>query len=598
MQAGEKRLAERLRSLLDKETLCWYEMPVGLRRQRYSDFVIFDQQRGLLLLEVKDWKIGTIKEANPKTVLLKLRTGPRSVGNPLEQVRQCSYLLVKRLESDKNLVQRDGLHKNALLFPYGYGVVLTNITRRQFDTHSLGSAIRSTQVICQDEMTEKVSAKDFKIRLGGMFNVTFPFAISDEALNRVRWHLFPEIRINQDSLDVLFGADSRDEDDQETPDIVKVLDKQQEILARSLGSGHRVIHGVAGSGKTLILSYRAMFLAEILKKPVLVLCFNITLAAKLKKLTESRELENKIHVHHFHGWCVEQKGKYKVEVPRSADDYIEQLEKAVAAAVSSGTIPKSQYGAVLIDEGHDFKPEWLKLAVSMVDPETKSLLLLYDHAQSIYRRTKQLTFSLASVGIEGRGRTTILELNYRNTSEIIDLSYKFVQKYWGKQESKDDERPMIVPDKVGRKGSPPVLKTFESFDKELDYVGHLLKHLNQQRKIAWSALCVTYPTWEQGEAINKKLRGLDIPVEWLKSGKERRDFKFADNSVKLMTMHSSKGLEFHTVAVTGVGFLPTEKQDSDEAAAVLYVALTRATENLLITSHKETDFTAELQSAL
>ena len=30
------------------------------------------------------------------------------------------------------------------------------------------------------------------------------------------------------------------------PDIVKVMDKQQELLARSLGEGHRVIHGVTG----------------------------------------------------------------------------------------------------------------------------------------------------------------------------------------------------------------------------------------------------------------------------------------------------------------------------------------------------------------
>ena len=39
------------------------------------------------------------------------------------------------------------------------------------------------------------------------------------------------------------------------------MDLQQEQLARSLGDGHRVIHGVAGSGKTLILGYRAEQLA-------------------------------------------------------------------------------------------------------------------------------------------------------------------------------------------------------------------------------------------------------------------------------------------------------------------------------------------------
>ena len=42
------------------------------------------------------------------------------------------------------------------------------------------------------------------------------------------------------------------------------MDLQQEQLARSMGEGHRVIHGVAGSGKTMILGYRAQYLAQAL----------------------------------------------------------------------------------------------------------------------------------------------------------------------------------------------------------------------------------------------------------------------------------------------------------------------------------------------
>ncbi len=63
-------------------------------------------------------------------------------------------------------------------------------------------------------------------------------------------------------------------------------------------------------------------------------------------------------------------------------------------------------------KGHDFEPDWLELVVGMVDPETSSLLLLYDDAQSIYSRKSQLDFSLSSVGVQARGRTTVLKLNY------------------------------------------------------------------------------------------------------------------------------------------------------------------------------------------
>jgi prolyl-tRNA editing enzyme YbaK/EbsC (Cys-tRNA(Pro) deacylase) len=49
------------------------------------------------------------------------------------------------------------------------------------------------------------------------------------------------------------------------------MDLKQEQLARSMGEGHRIIHGVAGSGKTMILGYRINYLAQALQKPILVL---------------------------------------------------------------------------------------------------------------------------------------------------------------------------------------------------------------------------------------------------------------------------------------------------------------------------------------
>ena len=64
-----------------------------------------------------------------------------------------------------------------------------------------------------------------------------------------------------------------------------MMDRNQEQLARSMGAGHRVIHGVAGSGKTLILHHRCIELANNIEntKPILVICYNITLAKNLKR---------------------------------------------------------------------------------------------------------------------------------------------------------------------------------------------------------------------------------------------------------------------------------------------------------------------------
>src|SRR5436190_8757318 len=57
---------------------------------------------------------------------------------------------------------------------------------------------------------------------------------------------------------------------------VDVLDLEQEKVARQLGSGHRIIYGVPGSGKTIVLIAAARLLAEA-NRSVLMLCFNRTL---------------------------------------------------------------------------------------------------------------------------------------------------------------------------------------------------------------------------------------------------------------------------------------------------------------------------------
>jgi len=63
-----------------------------------------------------------------------------------------------------------------------------------------------------------------------------------------------------------------------------------------------------------------------------------------------------------------------------------------------------------------------------------------------------------------------------------------------------------------------------------------------------------------------------------------------------MTMHSSKGLEFPAVAVSGVGYLPRKDHDEIAEAKLLYVALTRSTDKLMVTSHIKNDFVNKLDS--
>ena len=356
-----------------------------------------------------------------------------------------------------------------------------------------------------------------------------------------------------------------------------------------LGEGLRVIHGVAGSGKTLILGYRCLYLAKVLHKPVLVLCFNITLAARLRSIMEDKEINDRVHVYHFHDWCGEMLKRYHIPKPESGSGYIDRLVDQVIRAVDGGHIPKGQYGALLVDEGHDFEAEWLRLIVQMVDPETSSLLLLYDDAQSIYKKKKALGFSLSSIGVQARGRTTILRVNYRNTDEILNYAYRFARHYLVPADSDEDHIPLLEPQSAGRHGYMPFMKQLSSFEEEAKYIAGNLKRMHDEG-MQWLDMCIAYRSLWMGEELHRALQAAGVPTRWLASQHHKKSFRPGEDRVKLMTMHSSKGLEFPLVAIPGIGFMPGKQKDLAAEAKLLYVAMTRSTEKLLLTCHEKSEF--------
>lgn len=575
MTGGEKRFAQRLESKLEDDWLCWYDIPVG-RHNVHPDFIVFNPRRGLLVLEIKDWKCDTLRDIDRQSVTLLTDTGLKRQLNPLEQARQYAHAVVDLLKRDPQLTINSGRQQGTLLFPWGYGIVLSNINRRQFDDSNLGEVLEPHRVICQDEMTEGVEAEAFQERLWGMLPFARSVPLALPQIDRIRWHLFPEIRIATPGQGGLF-----DEQEPEIPDLVRVMDLQQEQLARSLGEGHRVIHGVAGSGKTLILGYRAEHLAQVCVRPILVLCYNQTLAKRLARSMATRGLAEKVVVMTFHQWCRAQLLAYDVDLPANSQDknaFFAEMVERIIRAVDANLIPSGQYDAVLVDEGHDFQPEWLKLVAQMVNPSTNSLLVLYDDAQSIYGKGRHNKFSFKSLGIQAQGRTTILKVNYRNTQEVLELASGIASDLLKPSASDEDGVPVVAPISAGRHGSQPLLIKLPSIQDDADYIA---RHLKEAHKTGtpWSDMAVIYRDYRRiGKPVLDKLRKAGIPVTY------QNDITFAEkeDTVKFLTMHSCKGLEFPLVAIPGAGRTAVEERRKDEEARLLYVAMTRATRELVV----------------
>jgi len=213
---------------------------------------------------------------------------------------------------------KEGKRSNGLnqVLRWSYGVVLTNISRR--DVHNI--VIDTTRLICKEDMMDRVDSGEFGRSLWNMFPYPQSRVLSTDEIDLIRWALFPEIRVNPTTRVETKMETRRPMRDNGNSISLQVLDKKQEVIARNMGRGHRVIHGVAGSGKTLLLIYRALQLAESLlpQEKVLLICYNEPLAVYLSNVLQQHATTvstSNIHVRHFHKWCREQLVEHGVGLP-------------------------------------------------------------------------------------------------------------------------------------------------------------------------------------------------------------------------------------------------------------------------------------------
>jgi len=499
--------------------------------------------------------------------------------NPFVQVRGYMFNVVNALKRDPLLVIESGAFKGQPVFPFGHGVVFPDITRKQFEQTDLHEVFPPERCIFRDEMTESVDADEFRERVWRMVSRRLGSGLTLPQINRVRALLFPEVRVTQSALPFDEPAKDSPADDR----LLAVMDMQQELLARSMGEGHRIVRGVAGSGKTLILAFRAEQIARAANRPVLLLSYANGISGRLENAMQDRGVEDKVVVSTFHAWCFKMLRTYGLPIPTEkefADFSARQAAtvQAVLDATERGLIPSGQYDAVLIDEAHDFEPQWLALAAKMVNPDTKALMIVYDDAQAIYKgRTRPVWKQL---GIEAAGRTTVLKVNYRNTAQILRFARKFAADVIGAPGvCAGDESAVLMPEDGGREGVEPVVRQCVSYDGE----AHAIAEWLLGRKAAgyqWGQMAVLYPRHFIGERFEKILVKQGVPVDVVKEHGNR--VQADQDAVRFLSMHNAKGLEFPCVAIGGLGELK-KPEDIEDDIRLTYVAITRATHEAFIT---------------
>jgi len=112
---------------------------------------------GVLLLEVKDWKAGTLIAANRDSVDLGIERGHVTDANSLRQARDYTLELVTLMQRDDSLTHVASEFKGKLLFSYGWGAVFPKLKREDVAHSAFLDMFAEHQILMADELTDSVS---------------------------------------------------------------------------------------------------------------------------------------------------------------------------------------------------------------------------------------------------------------------------------------------------------------------------------------------------------------------------------------------------------------------------------------------------------
>ncbi|WP_394428864.1 UvrD-helicase domain-containing protein [Streptomyces sp. SGAir0957] len=251
-----------------------------------------------------------------------------------------------------------------------------------------------------------------------------------------------------------------------------------------------------------------------------------------------------------------------------------------------------RYRHVVVDEAQDLHPAQWRVLRACVASQSDDMFLVGDPHQRIY----DSRVSLSSLGINVRGRTSRLRLNYRSTEEILRWSASLLDGQsvgrLGEDDEQDGGRDSLRGYRSQLHGRVPTAHGYTSQDDELRALVQQVRTWIDEDGVKPSevAVCARFNTMV--DAVITRLRRERVPAVAVKDdpGPEA-------SGVRVATMHAMKGLEFRCVAVVGVTaavlpfaphMTPVEvdpvQHQSDLLAehCLLFVACTRARDALAL----------------
>lgn len=240
---------------------------------------------------------------------------------------------------------------------------------------------------------------------------------------------------------------------------------------------------------------------------------------------------------------------------------------------------------VVVDEAQDISVSQLRFLAALGAERPNALFFAGDLGQRIF----QQPFSWKSLGVDVRGRSRTLRINYRTSHQIRQQADRLlgpeILDVDGNREDRSDTISVF-------NGLPPVIHVLATEIEEKKAVGTWLTE-QSNAGILPHEFGIFVRSAEQLDRAQAAVKESELPFKILDEHVET-----TSGYVSICTMHIAKGLEFRAVAVMACDdeIIPLQERIemvADEADLeevynterhLLYVACTRARDYLLVTS--------------
>lgn len=324
-----------------------------------------------------------------------------------------------------------------------------------------------------------------------------------------------------------------------------------------------IVMAAAASGKTRVLTERVKYLLEQGADPDKMVVFTFTNAAAEEMRSRIGEKGKDVFINTIHSYAYQLLMKHGIDAAKLAneekfDEFFYMIEE------NPECVEEVEY--LLLDEAQDSNLLQYKFILSMIKP--KNIFIVGDYRQSIYEWNGGRPDILMDLTGHKDYTTYSLNENYRNGPTILRFAKRLISG------SMVDEYS-LVDDSI-------CMNEFEIDSvSEIEFTAaDIVRRIQNSGEFgSWFVLTRNNA---QIDYMMSVLNKAEIPCDTFKRSQissEEFRVKMNSDTVKVLTVHASKGLEANNVVVIGV---PKWSKKAEERR-IAYVAATRAKKQLIWT---------------